>query len=118
MASDAAKCWNPVRKKLCKIPRKARREFEAERAVLPRERVINRPVVAKLWVNGCASEDRDDGQKRSEPIVNAHCERCHDDKAAAPEVQPEGTRRQRTSVDRRVALQGRRVTINTSSSHC
>ena len=36
MASEAAKCRNPVRKKeLRKIARKARRDFEAGRAVLP-----------------------------------------------------------------------------------
>ena len=57
MASDAAKYQNPVRKKqLDKIARMARREFEAGRAVLPREQVIHRPVVTKLWVNGRASE--------------------------------------------------------------
>ena len=40
------------KKELRKIARKARREFEAGRAVLPREKVIHRPVVAKLGVNG------------------------------------------------------------------
>ena len=85
-----------------KVVRKARREFEAGRAVLPREKVINRPVVTKLWVNGRASEDRDEWTEE----VRAHCERCYDDKAETPEVQAERIRRQRTSGDRRVALQG------------
>ena len=59
MASDAAECWNLVKKKqLRMIARKARRDFEAGRAVLPREKMIQRPVVTKLWVNGRASEDR------------------------------------------------------------
>ena len=43
---------------LSKIAQKARREFEAEKAVLPRGKVSNRHVVTKLWVNGRASEDR------------------------------------------------------------
>ena len=52
MASEAAKCRNPVRKKeLRKIARKPRREFEAGRAS---------SVVTKLLVNGRASEDRDE----------------------------------------------------------
>ena len=37
-------------KELRKIARQARREFEAGRAVLPRVKVIHRPVVAKLGV--------------------------------------------------------------------
>ena len=59
-ASDASKSRDPVRRRhLRKIAQKARREFEAGKAVLPRGMVINRPVVTKLWVNGRASEDRD-----------------------------------------------------------
>ena len=64
-------------------------------------------MVTKLWVNGRASEDRDEWTEE----VRAHCERCYDDKAETPEVQAERIRRQRCSGDRRVALQGRRVTI-------
>ena len=61
MASDAAQSSDPVRRRyLRKIARKARREFEAGKAVLPRGKVINRHVVTKLWVNGRASEDRDE----------------------------------------------------------
>ena len=75
MASDAAKCRNPVRRRhLRKIARKVRREFDAERAVLPMGKVINRPVVAKLWVNERASEDGDEWAGE----VRAHCDRCYD----------------------------------------
>ena len=66
-----------------------------------------RLVVTKLWVNGSASEDRDEWTEE----VRASCERCYDDKAEAPEVQAERIRRQRISGHRRVALQWRRVTI-------
>ena len=69
---------------LRKIARKARREF----AVLPKEKVINRPVVTKLCVNGRASEDRDEWTEE----VGAHCERCNDDKAETPENQAERIR--------------------------
>ena len=40
--------------------RTARREFDAGRAAIPRDKVVQRPVVTKLWVNGRASEDRDE----------------------------------------------------------
>ena len=99
MASEAAQCRNPVRKKeLRKIALKARREFEAGTAVLTRGKVIQRPVVTKLWVNGCANEDGDEGAED----VRAHCERCHNDKAKTSEVQAERIRRRRVSGDRRV----------------
>ena len=65
------------KKELRKIARKARREFEAGRAALPRGKVIHRPVVTKLWVNGRASEDTDEWTEE----VKTHCERCYDDKA-------------------------------------
>ena len=42
-----------------------------------------------------------------DPIVNIF----YDDKAETPEVHAERIRRQRISGDRRVAVQGRRVTI-------
>ena len=104
IAADAAKCRNPVTEKhLRKIARNARREIEARRAVLPREKVINRLVVTKLWVNGRANDDRDEWTEE----VRAHCERCYDDKAETLEVQAERLRGQRTGGDRRVALQGR-----------
>ena len=55
---------------------KARREFDAGRAAIPRDKVVERPAVTKLWVNGRASEDRDE---RTEE-VRAHCEKWYDDK--------------------------------------
>ena len=86
LASEAAKCRNLVRQKeLRKIARKARRELEIGRAVLPREEVMHRAVVTKLWVNGRASEDRDEWTE----MVRAHCERCYDDIAETSEVQAE-----------------------------
>ena len=91
MASDAAKSRDPVRRRyLRKIARKAQREFEAEKTVLPRGKVIHRPVVTKLWVNGRASEDRDEWTEE----VRAHCERCYDDNEETPEVHSERIRRQ------------------------
>ena len=107
MASNAAKSRDPVRIHLRKISQKARREFEAVKAVLPRGKVINRLVITKLWVNWRASEDRDEWTEE----VNAHCQRCYDDKEETSEVQAERIRRQRRSGDRRVAFQGRRVMI-------
>ena len=59
------------RKKLCRIAREARREFEAGRAALPREKMINGPVVTKHWVDGRARvRTETSGQKRSGPTVN------------------------------------------------
>ena len=43
--------------------RKARREFDAGRAAIPRDKVVQRPAVTKLWVNGRGSEDRDEWRK-------------------------------------------------------
>ena len=56
----------------------------------------HRRVVTKLWVNGRASEDRDEWTEE----VRDHCERCYDDKAEIPEVQAERIRRQKDSGDR------------------
>lgn len=97
-----------MRRRHCrKIAQKARRKFEAGKAVLSRGKVINRLVVTKIWVNGRASAHRDEWTEE----VRAHCERCYDDKEEFPEVLVERIRRQRSSGDRRVAPQGRRVTI-------
>ena len=61
MAASAEKCRDPVRRKLLrKGASKARKEFEAGRAVLPGDKVLHMPVVTKLWINGRASKDRDD----------------------------------------------------------
>ena len=66
--------------------------------MLPRRKVINRPVVT-LWVNGRASEDRDEWTEE----LRAHCERCYVDNEKTPEVQADRIRRQRRSGDSRVA---------------
>ena len=95
------------RRRLRKIAMRARREFEAGKAVLRRGKVINRPVITKLWVNGRASEDRDEWTEE----VRAHCERCYDDKEETSEVQAERILSQRRRGDHCVALQGRRVAI-------
>ena len=85
LACDAAKCRDTVRRRrLRKIAMRARREFEAGKAVLRRGKVINRPVVTKFWGNGRASEDRDERRE-----VRAHCERCYDDKEETSEVRAE-----------------------------
>ena len=71
MVVEAAKCRDPVRRKLLrKRARKARREFDAGRAALPGGKVIHRPVVTKFWNSGRASEDRDEWTEE----VRAHCE--------------------------------------------
>ena len=70
MASEAAKCQNPVRKKAIAQDREARREFEAGRAALPRD-----GDKTGLWSRSFGSTDvpartETSGQKRSEPTVN------------------------------------------------
>ena len=90
VASNAAKSMHSVRRRhLRKIAHKARREFEAGKAVLPTGKVINRRVVTNLWVNGRASEDRDEWTEE----ISAHCERCYDDKEETSEVQAERIQR-------------------------
>ena len=108
VAANATKCRDPVRRRhLRKTAQKDRREFEAGNAELPRGYVINRPVIAKLWVNGRVSEDRDEWTEE----VRAHCERCHDDKEETLEVQAKRILSQRRRGDHCVALQERRVMI-------
>ena len=108
LACDTAKCRDTVRRRrLRKIAMRARREFEAGKAVLRRGKVINRPVITKFWGNGRASEDRDERREQ----VRAHCERCYDDKEETSEVRAERIQSQRRRRDHCVALQGRRVAI-------
>ena len=108
MASEASKCRNPVRKKqLRKVARKARRELEAGKGVLPKGKVTHRPAVTKLWINGRASENRDEWTEE----VRAHCERCYDDITETSEVRAEKIQRQRTSGDHRVPFQEHRLQI-------
>ena len=75
--------------------------------MLPRGKVINWQVVAKLWVNCRASEDRDEWTEE----VRAHCECCYDDKEETSEVQAERILGQRRRGDHCAAFQGRRATI-------
>ena len=49
-----------LRKDLRKKARKARREFDARVGALPKGKTVQRPIVKKLWINGKASEDRDE----------------------------------------------------------
>ena len=65
VASNAAKCRDPVRRRhLRKVAHKVRREFEAGKAVLPTGKVINRRVVTKLGA-------RDERTEKIRPIANA-----------------------------------------------
>ena len=75
--------------------------------MLQRGKVINRPVITKLWVDGRACEDRSEWVEE----VRAHCERCCDDKEETSEVQAEGILGQRRRGDHCVPLQERRATI-------
>ena len=45
------------RKVLRKKAQEARREFDARVGALPMVKVVKKPVVTKLWVNGRATED-------------------------------------------------------------
>ena len=63
--------------------------------------------MTKLWVNGRASEDRDECKEE----VRAHCEQCHDDKIETSKVQAERVRYPRGRGDSLIALQGRRIQI-------
>ena len=65
-------------------------------------------LVTKLWVNGLASEDRDEWTEE----VKAHCDRCYDDKMGTPEVQAETVLYERNRGDILITLQGRRKRIS------
>ena len=87
MAAEAATCRDLVRRKLLrKRAHKARREFKAGRAVLPGGKVIHRPVVTKLKINGRASEDGDEWTEG----VRAHCEKVTTTKRRRLRSRPEG----------------------------
>ena len=66
---------------------------------IPRGKIVRRPIVKKLWVNGRASEDREKWMEEEK----AHCKRCDDDKEESSEVQTERIREQRRKGDSRVA---------------
>ena len=95
-AAEAAKCRDPVSKNLLrKVARRARREFEACRAVLLGGKVIHRPVVAKLWINGmCQRRPR-----RVDRGVGARCENATTTKMKTSEVQTDRIRHQRSRGD-------------------
>ena len=104
LASVAAQCRDPVKRRvLRRKAQKARREFDARVGALPRGKVVKKPVVTKLWVNGRANEDREEWCEE----VRLHCEECYDDKSETSEIQAERIRVQRCRGDCAVALQGR-----------
>ena len=105
LASMAAQCGDPVKRRVSrKKAQKARREFDARVGALSRGNVVKNPVVTKLWVNGRATEDR-------EEVVRLHCGKCFDDKSETSEKQAERISVQRCRDDSAVAIQGRQVQI-------
>ena len=64
-----------------KFPHSTQRVWRQKRSLSQRQ--DGAVIVAKLWVNGRASEDR---VKRADE-VRAHCENCYDDQIETPEVQ-------------------------------
>ena len=89
LASMAAQCCDPVKRRvLRKKAQKARRELDARVWVLPRGKVVKKPVVTKLWVNDRATEDREEWCEE----VRLHCEECCDDKSETSEKQVERIR--------------------------
>ena len=108
MATEAAKCGNPVLwKDLRKKARQVLGEFDARVGALPRGKIVQRPVVKKLWRAGRAIED---GEEWTEE-TRAYCERCYDDKDETAEVHAERIRDQRRRGD-----SGRRVEITPTES--
>ena len=95
------------RRILRKKAQKARREFDARVGALLRAKVVKKPVVTKLWVNGRATEDREEWCEE----VRLHCEKCYDDKSETSEKQAERIRVQRCRGDSAVAIHGLRVLI-------
>ena len=101
MAALAARCRNPVRRiALRKKAQTARRELDARMGAFHRGKVVKKRVVTKLWVNGRATEDRDEWIEE----VRAHCEKCSDDKSETLEVQAERIRERRCRGDLRDRL--------------
>ena len=53
LSSMAAQCRDPVKRRvLRRKAQKARREFDARVGALPRGKVVKKPVVTKIWVDG------------------------------------------------------------------
>ena len=81
LASLAAQCRDPAwRNFLRKKAQKARRELDARVGALPWGKVVKKPVLSKLRVNGRATEDREEWCEE----VRLHCEKCYDDKSETP----------------------------------
>ena len=78
-----------------------------EWGALPRGKVVKQPEITKQWVNGRATEDREEWCEE----VRLHCEKCYDDKSETSEKQAERIRVQRCRGDSAVAIQGREVQI-------
>ena len=104
MAAAAAKCRDPVRRKMLrKSARKPRRELDASRGALPRGTVVERFVVTNPWVTGPAKIEMS-GRKRS-------ANKCYDDTVETPDVQAERVGVQRRRGNSLIALQSRRMRI-------
>ena len=108
--------WCPMRELAsvatqCRILRKKAqkncREFDARMGASPRDKIVKNPVVTKLWVNGRATEDREEWSEE----VRSHCEKCYDDKSETWEMQAERINAQRCRGDNAVAIPGRRMQI-------
>ena len=69
--------------------------------------MIPRQVVTKFWINGRASEDRDEWTEE----VRALCKKCCDDKMETSVVQAKRIRYRRSRGDSLAALQGRHMHI-------
>ena len=102
MASLAAKCRDPARRKvLRKKAQKARGEFDARMGALPRGKVVKKPVVMKLWVNGRATEDREEWCEDAKNVTMIN-QRRRKNKLRESEYR---------GAEVAVAIQGRRVQI-------
>ena len=64
------------------------RRRQSPSVALPRGKLVERPTVEQFWVNGKASEDREEWMEE----VRAHCERCYDGKDESSKVQGERIR--------------------------
>ena len=68
------------------LRKKARGEFDARVGVVQRSKVVVKKFeVKKFWVNGRATEDREEWCEE----VRLHCENSYDDKSETPVVQDE-----------------------------
>ena len=64
-------CRDPVKRRvLRRKAQKARSEFDARVEALPRGKIVKKPVVTKLWVNGRATKEMEEWCEE----VRLHCE--------------------------------------------